>query len=59
MEAEFKREALKSQFEKFDKDFADFAISRHKEGMRIKQCTFFHKKDKGEKWASCLFHKIG
>ena len=57
MESDYIDEAFRSDIDTFDKNFGDYLVSRRKEDLHIKTCTFFQDDNKLKKWASCLFER--
>jgi hypothetical protein len=57
MVKEHKQEVFRAGSASFERDFAGFVISRHRDHWRVKNCTFFHDGNRMKSWGSCTFER--
>jgi hypothetical protein len=50
-------ETLRSDRDRFDRDFGEYLMIRKRECMAPGRCTFFEDRTGGKKWATCTMSK--
>jgi len=55
MRKELKHEAFRGRPDSFNREFAEFLVSRQRDNWSVRKCTFFHDGKRMKSWAFCTF----